>query len=104
MYSVDFQEIEILQRQNKWDELTEIMVDAAIRLKTAVLILLLFVPIPCTRWPAILRIGVGLKVLHIAEVTGEKIIEQGLKKVGLLGTKFTMEEDFYKKCWKKNLI
>ena len=43
---------------------------------------------------------VGIKVLHIAEVTGEKIIQKGMKKVGLLGTKFTMEQDFYKKVLK----
>ena len=44
---------------------------------------------------------VGLKVLHIADATGKKIIEKGLQKVGLLGTKFTMEEDFYKKVLKE---
>lgn len=44
---------------------------------------------------------VGIKVLHIAEVTGEKIVKKRLKKVGLLGTKFTMEQDFYKKVLKE---
>ncbi|CAB1250820.1 aspartate/glutamate racemase family protein [Clostridium sp. WLY-B-L2] len=44
---------------------------------------------------------VGIRVLHIAEVTGKKVIEKGLKKVGLLGTKFTMEENFYKKMLKE---
>ena len=39
----------------------------------------------------------GIKVLHIAEVTGQQIVKKGIKKVGLLGTKFTMEQDFYKK-------
>lgn len=45
---------------------------------------------------------IGIKVLHIAEVTGEKIIQDRMKKVGLLGTKFTMEQDFYKKMLKEN--
>lgn len=45
---------------------------------------------------------VGIKVLHIAEVTGEKVIQNGMKKVVLLGTKFTMEQDFYKKILKED--
>lgn len=97
MYSVDFQEIEILQRQNKWDELTEIMVDAAIRLKNGGAHFIVICTNTMHKMAGDIEDRVGLKVLHIAEVTGEKIIEQGLKKVGLLGTKFTMEEDFYKK-------
>ena len=57
MYSVDFQEIERLQHQNNWDELTDIMVNCAYKLKKAVLILLLSVLIPCIKWPMILKKG-----------------------------------------------
>jgi len=44
---------------------------------------------------------VGIKVLHIAEATGKEIVKKGMKKVGLIGTKFTMEQDFYKKVLKE---
>ena len=43
----------------------------------------------------------GIKVLHIAEVTGQEVVREGMKKVGLLGTRFTMEGDFYKKSFKR---
>jgi Aspartate racemase len=43
---------------------------------------------------------VGIKVLHIAEVTGEKVIEKGMKKIGLIGTKFTIERRFLQKSIK----
>jgi len=45
--------------------------------------------------------NIDIPILHIADATAEKVIEQGLRKLGLLGTKFTMEEDFYKKRLKE---
>ncbi|WP_234117277.1 aspartate/glutamate racemase family protein [Clostridium hydrogenum] len=100
MYSVDFEEIELLQHQGKWKELTDIMVDAAKALKSAGADFIVICTNTMHKMAEDIEREAGIKVLHIAEVTGEKIIEKGIKKVGLLGTKFTMEQDFYKKVLK----
>jgi len=97
MYSVDFSEIELLQSQNKWNELTDIMVNIANTLKRGGADFIVICTNTMHKMAYDIENRVGIKVLHIAEVTGEKIAQQGLKKVALLGTKFTMEEDFYKK-------
>lgn len=101
MYSVDFQEIETLQHQNKWEELTIIMVDAAKNLKNGGADFIVICTNTMHRMAKNIENIVGIKVLHIAKVTGEKIAEKRMKKVGLLGTKFTMEGDFYKKVIKE---
>lgn len=101
MYSVDFQEIESLQHQEKWEELTNIMVDTAKKLKNAGAHFIIICTNTMHKMASDIENRVGIKVLHIAEVTGEKIIEKGINKVGLLGTKFTMEGDFYKKILKE---
>lgn len=97
MYSVDFAEIEALQHQNKWDELTDIMVSSAENLKNSGADFIVICTNTMHKMANDIEHKAGIKVLHIAEVTGEKIIQKGIKKVGLLGTKFTMEQDFYKK-------
>lgn len=101
MYSVDFQEIESLQHQNKWEELTNIMVDIAQKLKNADANFIIICTNTMHKMASDIESRVGIKVLHIAEVTGEKIVQKGIKKVGLLGTKFTMEGDFYRKILKE---
>ncbi|HOP05428.1 MAG TPA: aspartate/glutamate racemase family protein [Tenuifilaceae bacterium] len=97
MYTVDFDEIQRLQHEDKWDELDEIMADAAKRLERAgadVVVL-------CTNTMHLcedaIRKSISIPFLHIAEATGQAIVEHGISKVALLGTKFTMEKDFYKK-------
>jgi aspartate racemase len=96
MYSVDFAEIEKLQHDDNWKELDAIMADAALRLEKAGAELIVL----CTNTmhlcsPAI-KARITIPFLHIAEATGEKMVKHSIKKVGLLGTKFTMEMDFYK--------
>lgn len=100
MYSVDFHEIEVLQHQNKWEELTNIMVNAAKSLKNGGADFIVICTNTMHKMTSDIENRVGIKVLHIAEAAGEKIIQKRMKKVGLLGTKFTMEEDFYKKVLK----
>lgn len=97
MYSVDFQEIENLQHNNKWDELNEIMIHAGLRLKNGGADFIVICTNTMHKMAEEIEKSTGLKVLHIAEVTARAITEKKLKKVGLLGTKFTMEGDFYKK-------
>lgn len=96
MYSVDFQEIVLLQHQNKWEELTNIMIETAEKLKSSGADFIIICTNTMHKMASDIENKVGIKVLHIAEVTGEKIIQKGIRKVGLLGTKFTMEQDFYK--------
>lgn len=100
MFSVDFAEIEVLQHHNRWDELSGIMVEAAKNLKNGGADFIVICTNTMHKLARDIETEANIKVLHIAEVTGEKIIEQGMNKVGLLGTKFTMEEDFYKKVIK----
>ena len=96
MYSVDFAEIEDLQHKDDWDKLNKLMSNAAERLfKGGAEIIVL-----CTNTMHLcseaITDAVPIPFLHIAEATGQAIVKEGLKKVGLLGTKFTMEKDFYK--------
>ena len=96
MYSVDFDEIEKLQHQGKWEELTQIMIDCAQRLEKAGANLIIICTNTIHKMAEEVESSITIPLLHIADATAEKIKEKGFKKVGLLGTKFTMEEDFYK--------
>jgi aspartate racemase len=100
MYSVDFDEIQILQRQDKWEELTDIMIDHAQSLKRGGADFIVICANTMHKMAADIEGSVGIKVLHIAEATGKVIVKEGMKKVGLLGTRYTMEGDFYKKILK----
>lgn len=102
MYSVDFEEIELLQHENKWEELEVIMVNVAEKLKRGGADFVVICTNTMHKLARAIENRIGIKVLHIAEVTGEKIVQDRMKKVGLLGTKFTMEQDFYKKILKEN--
>jgi aspartate racemase len=96
MWSVDFGEIERLQHQGDWDELTNRMKDAAIRLQRGGADFVLL----CTNTMHLMADAVAdaidIPLLHIADPTAEKVKAAGFQKVGLLGTAFTMEQDFYK--------
>lgn len=96
MYSVDFEEVEKLQRQGKWDEATALMIDAAQRVKKGGADFVVICTNTMHKMAEEVQSSINIPLLHLADVTAERIKEQGLKKVGLLGTKFTMEEDFYK--------
>ena len=94
--SVDFSEIHALQAENDWDALDEKMISAATNLKNAKAEVLLICANTMHLCSDAIKREVDLPLLHIAEATGEKIQEAKLKKVLLLGTKFTMERDFFK--------
>jgi len=96
MYSVDFDEIEKLQHKGKWEELTKIMIDCAQRLERAGANLVIICTNTMHKMAEDVESSITIPLLHITDATAEKIKEKGFKKVGLLGTKFTMEEDFYK--------
>ena len=96
MYSVEFDEIVRLQHEGNWDELTAIMVDAAQRLKRAGAELIVIGTNTMHKMAAEVEAATNLPLLHIADATAIRIKEQQLKTVALLGTKFTMEQDFYR--------
>ncbi len=100
MYSVDFEIIERLQHENKWDELTDIMVDIAKKLKDVGADFIVICTNTMHKMAGDIEEKAQIKVLHIAEAVGKEIIKRKIKKVGLLGTSFTMEQDFYKKVLK----
>jgi len=96
MYSLDFEEIEQLQTQGRWDEATDSMVDAAKRVEKAGADFVLICTNTMHKMAQEVEASINIPLLHIADVTAEKIVSSGLKKVGLLGSTYTMEEDFYK--------
>jgi aspartate racemase len=96
MYSVDFAEIEVLQHQGKWDQAAELMIDAAQRVERGGADFLLICTNTMHKLADTVQTHIRIPLLHIADATATKIQERGVKTVGLLGTKFTMEENFYK--------
>jgi aspartate racemase len=96
MWSVDFGEIERLQHHGDWDELTELMKDAAVRLERGGADFVLICTNTMHRMADAVAAAINIPLLHIADPTAQKIKSAGFSRVGLLGTNFTMEQDFYK--------
>ena len=96
LYSLDFEEIERTQREARWDDAADILVSAGAALKQADADFLVICTNTMHKVADIVGQRTELPILHIADVTGNAIMEQGLPKVGLLGTKFVMEEQFYR--------
>jgi len=96
MYSVDFQEIEKLQHQGNWPQATLVMIDAAQRVERAGADFLIIATNTMHKMADQVEKTVKIPLLHIVDVTAEAIKAKGQQRVGLLGTRFTMEQDFYK--------
>lgn len=96
LWSFDFSQIERLQHDGDWDGLTAHMIDAARRLEGAGAETLLICTNTMHRMAEDVQAAVGVPLLHIADPTAAAIRAQGLRRVALLGTAFTMEHDFYK--------
>jgi aspartate racemase len=96
MYSVDFAEVEKLQQQGKWEEATKLMIDTAKKLERGGADFVVICTNTMHKMADEIQQNIQIPILHIADSTAEKIKAAGYKKVGLLGTKFTMEEHFYK--------
>jgi aspartate racemase len=97
LYSLDFEEIERLQHSGNWAELTKILVAAAKKLKLAGAESFIICTNTMHKTAEQIEKESGLKLLHIADAAGQAVCQRRLKKIALLGTKFTMEEDFYRK-------
>ena len=95
MVSVDFQEIEDLQHKNKWKESGEILSKAACQVEAAGADFLLICTNTMHKVARHIEKAVTIPLLHIADATAEQIKARGINTVGLLGTNFTMEQEFY---------
>jgi len=96
MWSFDFADIEALQRTDRWNEAADLMVDAAQRLERGGASFLVIATNTMHIAAPQVQAATSLPLLHIADPTAEAITAAGLRCVGLLGTAFTMERDFYK--------
>ena len=96
MVSVDFAEIEALQHQGKWDQATEMMLSAARNVENGGADFVIICTNTMHKMADEVQRHIRIPLLHIADATAECIKASGLKRIGLLGTNFTMVEDFYK--------
>lgn len=96
MVSVDFEPIEKMQHVGDWEGTAHMLVDAAISVQSAGADFLLICTNTMHKVAPFVEEALEIPLLHIADATAEVLVAQGVKKVGLLGTGFTMEQDFYK--------
>ena len=96
MYSVDFQPIETLQHEGDWEGTAEILVAASQRIEAAGADCLLICTNTMHKVAPAIEEATTIPLIHIADATARVLVDKGIQKVGLLGTGFTMEQDFYK--------
>ncbi len=96
MYSFDFGEIEALQAAGDWDAATERMIEATQKLRLAGADGIVICSNTMHLMADALAAAVGMPLIHIADATAAPVLAGGYKTVGLLGTRFTMEKDFYR--------
>ncbi len=96
MYSVDFGPIAKFQHDGNWEELTRIMAEAGQKLEKGGADFIVICTNTMHKMADDVAAGVSIPLVHIADTTAKEILRLGLKTVALLGTRFTMEQDFYK--------
>lgn len=96
MYSEDFAVIEELQHEGKWDVLTRMMIADAQRLEQGGADFIIIGTNTMHKTADDVKANIHIPLLHIADATGAEVNRSGIKKVALLGTKYTMEQDFYR--------
>lgn len=96
MYSVDFAPIEKLQHQGDWTGAAKILSEAAKKIEAAGADFILICTNTMHKVAPQIEQAIKIPILHIADATAELLLQDGIRKVGLLGTAFTMEEEFYK--------
>lgn len=97
LYSVNFEEILPLQNQNKWDEIAEIMIDISKKLELAGSSAIIICSNTMHKIANKIEEKIGIPLIHVVDATAQEIIAKKVDKIGLLGTKFTMEGNFYNK-------
>ena len=96
MFSVDFHPIETLQHEGNWEGTAEILVAASQRIEAAGADCLLICTNTMHKVAPAIEEATTIPLIHIADATARVLVDKGIQKVGLLGTGFTMEQDFYK--------
>jgi aspartate racemase len=96
LVSVDFQEIETLQHADDWAACAKILSDSARRIEAAGADFLMICTNTMHRVAPDIESAIGIPLLHIADATAARIKSAGIDRVGLLGTRFTMEQAFYR--------
>jgi len=102
MHSVNFAQIEHLQHAGKWDELGQILGRAAQSIEAGGADFLIIATNTMHKVADHIQEAINIPLLHIADATAERLKAQNITKVGLLGTKFTMEQEFYKGRLREN--
>ena len=96
MWSMDFAEIETLQHEGNWQALSEKMCQAAVSLERGGADFIVICTNTMHKLAKQVQACLNIPLLHIADATAKEITSKNIKKVGLLGTEFTMKQDFYK--------
>lgn len=104
LYSVDFEEIELLQREGRWDEAGEILAKNVKSLELAGADFILICTNTMHKVIDIIQKNIKIPIIHIAEATAFYMQKEGYKKAILLGTRFSMQENFIKGVLEKNNI
>lgn len=102
LFSVDFDQIEKCQFNGDWDETAKILSEAAKNVQLAGADFLLICTNTMHKVAPQIEEAIDIPILHVADATAEVLLEKGIKTVGLLGTAYTMEQDFYKGRLKNN--
>lgn len=96
LYSVDFEEIEIFQRNAEWEKAGNVLVQAARSLEAAGADFILLCTNTMHKTAEQIEANISIPLLHIADITAAEVLARGIKTAGLLGTRYTMEQEFYK--------
>lgn len=96
LYSVDFAEIEEYQTKGEWDKSAAVLAEAAQNLEKAGAGFIIICTNTMHKVAPIIQKKISIPIIHIAEATADALKENGIEKVGLLGTKYTMTQEFYK--------
>lgn len=96
LYSVEFAEIEECQAKGEWERSGEILADAAMRLESAGADFIVICTNTMHKVVDQIQAKIKIPIIHIADVTAEALLRDGITRVALLGTKYTMTQDFYK--------
>jgi len=96
LYSVDFARIEQLQASGNWDEAGRLLAEAAVAVQAAGADMLLLCTNTMHKVADQVAAAVRIPFVHLADTTADAVRAKGLRRIGLLGTAFTMEEDFYR--------
>lgn len=97
LWSMEFAEIEAFKETDNWERMTDLMVDAARRVEAAGAECVVVCANTMHRTAEAIEAAVKIPLLHVADATAAEIRRQGLASVGLLGTRYTMEMEFYRK-------